>query len=216
MSPGPPEGNSGMRGVALPADLPSTTGEPAASAHEASAPRRPSGRLFRKYILLFVLLVGGALLASGTLQLWFSYEENKAALARVQREKALSAADRIEGFIDEITRQIGWTARAQWDRSVIEQRRVEYLQLLRQASAVTEISHLDSKGYEELMVSRLAMDVIGDKALLAPGEPTAPAMGMFGTAYMWSLGVLIAGGAANIQRNIIAERGLGMPRDARR
>src|SRR5207237_9086587 len=43
-------------------------------------------------------------------------------------------------------------------------------------------------------IAKLAMDVIGDRALLAPGEPNAPAMGMFGTAYMWSLGVLIAGG----------------------
>ncbi|HLK12542.1 MAG TPA: acyl-CoA dehydrogenase family protein [Candidatus Binatia bacterium] len=68
-------------------------------------------------------------------------------------------------------------------------------------------------GYD---VAKLAMDVMGDRGLLAPGEPNAPAMGMFGTAYMWSLGVLIAGGTANIQRNIIAERGLGLPRDARR
>ena len=65
-------------------------------------------------------------------------------------------------------------------------------------------------------IAKLAMDVSGDKALLAPGESAAPAMGMFGSAYMWSLGVLIAGGAANIQRNIIAERGLGLPRDGKK
>ncbi len=66
-------------------------------------------------------------------------------------------------------------------------------------------------GYD---VARLAMDMLGDRGMLAPGEPSAPAMGMFITAYMWSLGVLIAGGTANIQRNVIAERGLGLPRDA--
>jgi alkylation response protein AidB-like acyl-CoA dehydrogenase len=66
-------------------------------------------------------------------------------------------------------------------------------------------------GYD---IARLAMDILGDRGALAPGEDSAPAMGMFVTAYMWSLGVLIAGGTANIQRNVIAERGFGLPRDA--
>ena len=66
-------------------------------------------------------------------------------------------------------------------------------------------------GYD---IGKLAMDMLGDRGMLAPGEDSAPAMGMFVTAYMWSLGILIAGGTANIQRNVIAERGLGLPRDA--
>ncbi len=65
-------------------------------------------------------------------------------------------------------------------------------------------------GYD---IGKLAMDMLGDRGMLAPGEDSAPAMGMFVTAYMWSLGILIAGGTANIQRNVIAERGLGLPRD---
>ncbi|MCC6469034.1 MAG: GAF domain-containing protein [Alphaproteobacteria bacterium] len=125
--------------------------------------RRPRSRLFRKYILLFAVLVGGALLASGGLEIWFSYGENKAALAQLQREKAIAAAARIEQFMDEITRQIGWTTRAQWSSSVVDQRRIEYLQLLRQAPAVTEIGHLDAGGLEELRVSRLAMDATGTR-----------------------------------------------------
>ncbi|MGH7805739.1 MAG: acyl-CoA dehydrogenase family protein, partial [Candidatus Binatia bacterium] len=62
-------------------------------------------------------------------------------------------------------------------------------------------------------LGRLAMDVLGDRGALAPGEGSAPAGGMFVQAYLWTLGMLIAGGAANIQKNIIAERGLGLPRD---
>ena len=65
-------------------------------------------------------------------------------------------------------------------------------------------------GYE---TAKLAMDLLGETGLLAPGEESAPANGMFLNAFMWSLGMLIAGGTANIQRNVIGERGLGLPRD---
>ncbi len=129
----------------------------------AAPSHRVRGRLFRKYVFLLASLVGGTLLTSGALEIWFSYGENKTALARLQEEKAASAAARIDQFIDEITRQIGWTTRAQWSDSVIEQRRIEYLQLLRQAPAVTEVAHIDATGREDLRVSRLAMDAIGSR-----------------------------------------------------
>ena len=43
------------------------------------------GRLFRKYAILFVGLVGGSLLASGAVDTNFAYAENKGMLVRIQR-----------------------------------------------------------------------------------------------------------------------------------
>jgi signal transduction histidine kinase/HAMP domain-containing protein len=123
----------------------------------------PRGRLFRKYVIVFAGLVSGALLASGAIEIYFSYQENRAALVALQREKALGVASRIEDFIKEIERQIGWTTQPQLGApaAAMYQRRVDYLRLLRQVLAITEISHLDTEGKEQLRVSRLAMDVTG-------------------------------------------------------
>ena len=131
-------------------------GEPA-----RAAPRR---RLFRKYALIFVALVGAALLINSGFDFWFSYQETKAALVRVQQEKAASAAQRIAEFVEEIKSQIGWTTHAQWSAGPLDQRRQDYVRLGRQVPAITELSQLDGEGKEQLKVSRLAMDTVGSEA----------------------------------------------------
>jgi alkylation response protein AidB-like acyl-CoA dehydrogenase len=67
-------------------------------------------------------------------------------------------------------------------------------------------------------IARLALDLLDDEGLIDPmAQQDGP--GGFGPArswlsqYMYSLGIAIAGGTANIQRNVIGERALGLPRD---
>ena len=124
------------------------------------------GNLFRKYMVIFVTLVGVALLTSGLIEIYFIYQQNKAAQVLLQQEKAMAAASKIEQFVKEIERQIGWTTHYPWDTSLVDlnQRRLDSLRLLRQVPAITEIRHLDPSGAEQLRVSRLALDVVGSQA----------------------------------------------------
>lgn len=64
-------------------------------------------------------------------------------------------------------------------------------------------------------VARLARDLMGDDLLIAPPPEGSRGAGpeKWNNQFFGSLGIAIAGGASNIQRNIIAERGLGLPRD---
>jgi signal transduction histidine kinase len=107
--------------------------------------------------------VSGALLVSGALELYFSYQENKDALIALQREKAAGAAAQIERFVKEIEQQIGWTTQPQVVAAsqAIQQHRVDFLRLLRQVLPITELSYIDAAGKEQLRMSRLAMDVAG-------------------------------------------------------
>ncbi len=141
---------------------------------------RPQGTLFWKYVVFLVGLVGGLLIASGLFELYFSYQEAKRALVRLEREKALVAADRIERFVKDIERQLRATTHAASDdpavapsarkgagfretlaSALIEQRELDFLRFLRSVPAARDVRHLDIAGKEQLRVSRFALDAVG-------------------------------------------------------
>jgi two-component system, NtrC family, sensor kinase len=123
---------------------------------------RRRGRLARKYLVIMVSLVAGALLVSGAVEIYASYQENKEALVALQREKAEAAASQIEGFVRGIEHQLVWTTQPLLvpPAAAIEQRRLDTVRLQRHVPAITEVSHLDAAGREQLRVSRLAPDVV--------------------------------------------------------
>ena len=117
--------------------------------------------LFFKYVVLFVGLVIGVLVINAALDLYFVYQENRRASIEVQSEKAEAAAQRVESFVREIERMIGWVAYPQFAALPDDQRRLDYIRLQRLVPAITEVVQLDREGREQLRVSRLTMDMIG-------------------------------------------------------
>jgi len=142
--------------------------------------------LFLKYVVLFVWLVAGVLAINVALDLYFVYQENRRASIEVQQEKAEAAAQRIESFVRGIEGQIGWVAQAQWAALPVDQRRFDYVRLLRQVPAITELTQIDRQGREQLKVSRLSMDVVGSGADLSKEPAFVEAMAnrvYFGPVY---------------------------------
>jgi alkylation response protein AidB-like acyl-CoA dehydrogenase len=59
----------------------------------------------------------------------------------------------------------------------------------------------------------LAIDVMGELGTLYENSPHLRAAGSWQYAYMYYLGLIIGGGTSQIQKNIISERGLGLPKE---
>jgi beta-lactamase regulating signal transducer with metallopeptidase domain len=84
----------------------------------------------------------------------------RALRSQVLHMQAEGIADKLAQFIKESQNQIGWVTQLP-PTAGSDQRRFDALRLLRQAPAITELSHLDAEGKEFIKVSRLAMDVVG-------------------------------------------------------
>ncbi|MBW2244395.1 MAG: acyl-CoA dehydrogenase family protein [Deltaproteobacteria bacterium] len=60
-------------------------------------------------------------------------------------------------------------------------------------------------------VANAALDLMGAEGQLKPNQPGAPLNGRFERSYRYTVVDTIGGGASEIQKNIIARRGLGLP-----
>src|SRR5262249_16044824 len=163
---------------------------PYGAAEDPSAGRRvpamtgptptPRGRLFRKYVVVLLVLVGGVLMASSLVDLYFSYRETQRAIVRVERAKAVAAAGHIEQFLKEVETQVSETTRTASDdpdasqvgpgrlgfreglgAALAAQRELDFVRVLRNVPTIAQLGHLDLAGKEQLRVSRLDLDVVG-------------------------------------------------------
>jgi len=133
--------------------------------------------LVGKYLAVLLGLVGGLLAASSAVELYFSYQETKAALVRLERTKVITAARQIEQYFRGIHQQLRGTLEGGGDdsalgflerpaarlgdshgKAIAEQRQIDFNRLLRNVPDIAEIRHMDLGGKETLRVSQLSID----------------------------------------------------------
>ena len=136
--------------------------------------------------------MGGLLSVSSAVELYFSYQETKQSIVRLERTKALAAASEIERYLGQIVQHLRGTMQGAIDVSALgtagigmqagghsraaalaEQREIDFLRLLRNVPAITEVRHLDLAGKEQLRTSRLALDAVAQRSGLLPTRPSS-------------------------------------------
>ena len=109
-------------------------------------PRR--GRLVRDYFLISVILIGGGLITSGLIEIYYRFQESREQLALLQKEIAAGAAFKIEHFVQEIHNVLKGATKSRdiAPKGLTADFRFELEKLLLIAPAMTEAVALDRDG----------------------------------------------------------------------
>ncbi len=125
---------------------------------DASA--RPHRRLIWKYTVVVVALVAAAVLSVGLTELYFSYQDSRSALARVERDKASAAAASITQQMQDLVRQLATVAQppvAKGRGGLVERNR-DFHRLLGREKLISQLRYLDATGRERVRASPLEID----------------------------------------------------------
>jgi signal transduction histidine kinase len=128
---------------------------------EATGP--PHRRLVWKYTAVVVALVAAAVVCVGLTELYFSYQDSKRALTRVERDKAYVAATSIEQQMQEILRELEAVSQptVAKGRAGLAERDQDFERLLEREQLFGRLTYVDSSGREQVRTSPLQVDRIG-------------------------------------------------------
>lgn len=110
------------------------------------------------------------LLIYGSLHAWSDLRDLRQALAHLQQQQAVSAAQRVGQFVQEIENQLRWGTHRPWREGGDSDRTLDALRILKAAPAVTDLSLIDGLGRERALLSRLALNRTGSNRDLS-AEP---------------------------------------------
>jgi signal transduction histidine kinase len=107
-----------------------------------------------------VTLVAAAIVSVGLSELYFSYQDSKRVLTRVERDKASTAATSIEQQMREILGQLEAVAQPTVGTGAagLAERNQDFHRLLEREKFISRLSYLDSTGKERVRSSPLEID----------------------------------------------------------
>jgi signal transduction histidine kinase/CheY-like chemotaxis protein len=118
-----------------------------------------------RYAALVAGLLAVALIVSGALEIWSSHRDRQAIAESLQRDKARAAAVAVARFLEGVQRSLQWATLSVpiAGGESPEQRRIEFIKLLRLEPAITTVTLVGAGGAERLQVSRITPDRLASR-----------------------------------------------------